>query len=481
MNTVTGLGTMRDKRTAGHFEADAFLSPDDLEALYNGDDMAARAVEQLPEDALKKGFDLTSGDADDAGDAKDDVDGLKQLLDFLGAEDKFTEAATWGRLFGAGGILLGANDGKKPTEDLVDDAVKSLDFLTVFDIRDLHVEAYYTDSLQAKYGEPMIYRVQPVAGVGGLTAMIPQYVHASRVVMFGGARTNRRTKITRQGWPLSIIQRVYKILRDANANWDSTSHLMTDANLAVLKVKGFLQMLAAKDTQDFETRMQVLDMAKSVTRAYVCDADTEDYERKPTSFAGYPEILDRTWQRLAAATGMPVTKLMGMSSAGMNATGESDERMWISAVEAYQRKTLKAPIERVARLAARTLGVSNPDAICVSFPAFRQLTPKEEADRRYVVAQADQIYITQGVWLAEEVAVARMKGGQYSADPPVVDMELRNRVLNKELAAYEKQAGQQKATPVPSENAGGQATDVDTVGGEVVPGSADDPGSSVEA
>lgn len=479
MNMITGLGTARDKRTGAHFTPDAFLDPQALENLYNGDDMAAKAVESLPDDALKKGFDLTSGDADDASDAKEEADGVKALLEELGAEDKIGEAATWGRLYGAGGVLLGVTDGKKPTEELIDDDVVSLDFLTTLDLRDLFVEAYYPDPLRANYGEPMIYRVQPVSGTSALTSALTQYVHASRVVMFRGVRTGRRTRIQRQGWNLSVLQRVYEILRDANANWASTSHLMTDSNLAILKIKNFLAMIAAKDTADFQTRMEMLDMSKSVARAYVCDADTEDYERKPTSFAGYPDILDRTWQRLAAATGMPVTRLMGMSPAGMNATGESDERNWANSVEAYQRKELKKPTERIARLAARTLDVSEPEAISVCFPPFRQLTPTEEATRRLSVAQTDQIYILQGVWLAEEVATARVKGGQYSADPPIVDLALRERVLTKQLKAYEANAGKEQSGTNANGTAGGQANDTTTGGGDVVPGSADDPGTTI--
>ena len=473
-NLLTGLGTSRDKRTAARFSADAYLTPEVLRPLYHGDDMAARAVELIVEDALKQGFQLTAADAVDAGSAKDEADDIQELLESVGAEEKVAEAATWGRLFGTGALFLGVKDNRDQSEPLNENGIVEFEALTVFDRRDLHVESYYGDSLKPKFGEPSLFRVQPQSMTMTTPAQAIQYVHESRLILFEGARTDRRTRIENQGWSLSVLQRIYEVLRDSNASWAATQHLMQDSNLAVFKIKNFLQMLAGKDTQDFQTRMEMLDMSKSVTRAYVCDADTEDYERKATSFAGYPEILDRTWQRLAAAANMPVTKLMGMSPAGMNATGEGDERMWGTAVEAYQRKRLKKPITRLARIAARVLKVKNPDQVAVTFPAYRQLTPQEEADRRLKVQQADTGYITSGVWLPEEVAVARVKGGAYSADPPIVDLEMRNRVLDKELASYEANAGKPPIPPPATAGKdpalqGGQATDLETGGGTVAP------------
>jgi phage-related protein (TIGR01555 family) len=483
MNLITGLGSSRDKRTGARFVEDSFLSAEDLENLYNGDDMAAKAVEMIVVDSLASGITVTSGDAADASDAKEEADEVKALLDELDAEDKVAEAATWGRLYGAGAILLGANDGRQPTAELIDDNVRSLDFLTTLELRDLFVEQYYGNPMKANYGQPEIFRIQPVTGTSSMVSSLTQYVHASRLIMFDGVRTSRRKKVTRQGWSLSVLQRLYEVLRDANSNWSSTAHLMTDANLAVIKIKGFLEMIAGKDVQDFQTRMEMVDMAKSVARAYPIDANDEDYRREATNFANYPELLDRTWQRLASAMpeSTPVTKLLGMSPAGMNATGDSDERIWGKSVEGYRRKKLKRPFERIARLAARTIGVSEPDSICVSFPPYRQLSPVEEAQRRKSVADADHIYITDGVWLAEEVATARVKGGEYSADPPIVDMALRERVLAKQLKSYEANAGKTPAIEGggnnPDGTEGGQANST-TTGGGTVP--ADGDGNPIE-
>lgn len=447
-NAMTALGTGRDKRMAGAFFADVVLQPQDLENLYHGDDMAARCVGKLVEEALRKGIELHSTDDEDAGKAKDEIAQVQQALDDLGWLDALAEGDEWGRLFGGGAILIGADGAGDPGLPLDDNRVKAVRFLTTLDRRDLQPVRWYDDPLSPKYGQPETFRIVPITSASSMVTAKIQLVHETRLILFGGARTSKRKMRENGGWSHSVLQRIYEVLRDANANWAGASHLMTDASQAVYKVAGLLDMLASADggAADMATRMTLVEQGRSVARAIVVDKDGEDFERKTTSFAGLPDMLDRTWQRLAAAADMPVTKLMGMSPAGLNATGQSDENTWYDSVAAHQAKVLKRPAQRIARLVARSLGL-DPASIDVCFPPLKQLSPLEQADLRLKTAQTDASNVDKGIYLAEEITIARSKGGKFSADEPVADLDVRRRALDAELQKLEDDAGKPDEPP----------------------------------
>jgi len=54
INRLTGLGTGRDKRTHAEVDTAKRLTQEAVDNLYRGNDVAARIVDALPEDALRK-------------------------------------------------------------------------------------------------------------------------------------------------------------------------------------------------------------------------------------------------------------------------------------------------------------------------------------------------------------------------------------------------------------------------------------------
>src|SRR5262252_8017463 len=94
VNFFTGQGVLgRDKRTGGFF-APAQLSFEQLKDLWLGDDLAARAVETIPREAARQGWDLTVSDSQEGTD--EDTDGMDPAelaaevtdkMESLGADD----------------------------------------------------------------------------------------------------------------------------------------------------------------------------------------------------------------------------------------------------------------------------------------------------------------------------------------------------------------------------------------------------------
>jgi phage-related protein (TIGR01555 family) len=419
-NSITGLGTsQRDKNIGMNFSASADLTDADLADMYDQDDIAAKIVDAVPEEAFRQKITVESSnsdmDADDQASARDDI---QQVLDDLGAHELLYEAATWGRLFGGGIVVVGADDGSAMDMPLVEERVIQISFLNVLDKRDLN-PVLTSQGLYA--GTPELYSV---VSSGLEDVEQGMHIHASRLLIFGGALTTRRKKRDRSSWDLSVLDRVKSVMAQFASDWQSVSLMMSDASQGVLKIDGFYEMLAQGLGDDFQTRLDIMNLAKFVGRILPIDKE-EDYLYASRTFSGLPELLDRSMYRISAATGIPVTKLFGRSPAGMNATGESDLTNWYNLVESVQTRKYSPLYDKLVRIAAHAVNIAEPDAWHVTWPSLWSESPQEAASTRKTQAETDQIYISTGVVDPDEVTPVRFAGGQYTYTAPSPDMSLR--------------------------------------------------------
>ena len=189
-NPWTGLGTTRDKMTKATFERGRQLCDEELDALYGENDMAARICDALPEDAMREGFGIkitTDQDAErDAAargieapktgtmDVQAAADASAAILDRfedLGLSAKVIEAAVWGRVFGWGALVLGADDGARSlAEPLNENAIRSFSHANVLDKRFVAPLTWYTDPTAPNHGKPATYLLSPHAVPSGPTS-----------------------------------------------------------------------------------------------------------------------------------------------------------------------------------------------------------------------------------------------------------------------------------------------------------------------
>jgi phage-related protein (TIGR01555 family) len=460
-NVLTGIGTDdRDKRRSSVVGVSA-LSYADCQDLYEGDDMAARVVDALPDDALRKGFSAQFADDPEQETTKTTA----AALDTLDAEEKIRTWWKWSRAYGGAGILIGVNG---PNEDLSvplkPEQVREVTHLTVLDSSELVPNTLYADANAPKYGEPQTFLLQPAiitsAGVAGSRSarvgtplqLATRVVHESRVLWLPGVIASRRHALQTLGRGDSTLVRVWEVIRDFQSGYDTAGSLLTDFSQAVMKLKGLAAIMASPNGKQLLTdRLAGIDMGRSVLRSIVIDKD-DDFERKATPMTGLPETLDRFAQRLAAAADMPVTRLLGEAPAGLNGTAEQDGEFWREKVEAG-RKLLVPHLNKLLRIlfAARMVagepgptGGEEPDDWRVEFPPLRQLSEKEEAEVRFTQAQADHLYLQDSVLDPVEVAVSRFGGPGYSTETKLEEPDPdKRRVATQEQQQAELEAQQQ--------------------------------------
>ena len=335
-NVLTGLGNARldpTERSKPIYEAR--LPERELEAIYRSDGIGRRIVDVAAEDMTRQWISVEH----------DDGEAIIAKLEDINAQDKINQAIRWARLYGGSGVVIGANDGGRLDEPLNTSRLIDIEFLRVYDRWRIWFSTadYYTDPSQANYGRPQRYYVQPIQGV-------PYHVHESRMLIFDGEDVPERIRVENNGWGDSSLQPAYRRLSRMGQAESAVANIMRDFITSVMGMKGLTDLIGSGQDELVKSRINILDLTRSVLNSLVIDADGETYTKNSSSVAGLPDLMDRLMMMICAATGYPMTKLFGRSPAGLSATGDADIRQYYDWIAGEQRSRLRPPIERLIGL-----------------------------------------------------------------------------------------------------------------------------------
>jgi phage-related protein (TIGR01555 family) len=412
-NELINIGTSADRRISSYYSDSPTPTQAQYEAIYNGDGLAARIVTELPDEALRQGWELATSSDMEAGARQRAEEIIDNRLNVLNAKSVLREGAILGRLFGGGGVVIATADDDWSTA-MDRDAPQDMVALHAYDRWEMTPETRYYDKKNPNYGGIQQYKIMPADGLGGAFLC-----HASRILLFGGADTTRRTRARLNYWDHSILRRVYSELRDQGVAWNSVLNTLVDSSVGVLKIHRLYDQLAGKLKEVVRNRIDVMSLSRNSSRIFPIDT-TEDYKNIDRTYAGIADVLDRGMAKIAAITGYPVTKLFGQSPAGLNATGESDTRQWYDVVQEYRDEVFTSPLRTLVRMIALEQGVPDPESWSISWPSLWQESPSERADRRAAIAGTDVQYINSGVLAPDEVAMARYGSGEWSDAAPQI-------------------------------------------------------------
>lgn len=451
-STTTGAGTSYDKRATISFRQSCALSDSELEALYSENDIAATIVDRVVDDALRQGVVLSW----EGSDPETATSFWQWANDKFKLAETTRQARVLSRVFGGGAVMVGYDGSQQMSEPLAGERNQVL-FLRAVDKRELWAMEYYIDPASPRYLEPAVYQYATRYGQA-------LQVHESRIVPFHGLITTANQMIDNRGWGYSVLRRVYDTLREFGMSWSSVMYLLQEAAHGIYKMKDLMQLLASDNTDLLLARLAEIDRSKSVFRPILLDADGEDYSRVATPLTDVAPLLQLAMSRVSSAAGMPSTILFGDSPSGLNATGDSEMRSWYDQVKKEQTAILgPAFVKLLAALAQHPESPVRGKALedlAVEWPSLWQMEPAEEADLYLKVAQADAVYINSGVYLPEEIAIAR-SGSEVFWGPVQIDTENRQAQLDADVSAsYEpEQIDQdQESVATSGDNGNGNTT-----------------------
>jgi phage-related protein (TIGR01555 family) len=401
-----------DKQLGTSFSKPTQLTETLVEDIYRGDGISKRIIDLPTGEMLRRGYEVM-GDTD--GD-------IIKYLDKIHANKHLLQGLRWGRLYGGSIVVIGIDDGSNKLDEPVNETrIKSIEFLRVYDrYRVNHSTSdLYSDPAHAKFDTPEFYNVSPVSGT-------PFRIHESRVLVFDGVPVSDRIRQENQGWGDSYYQAIYNELANLAGVYFGARNVVDDFIQIILKIENLQDLIASGREDEIKTRLNIIDLGRHVMNTILLDA-REEYEKSASSVAGLHELLGKFELMVSAVTGIPMTLLMGQSPAGMNATGESDITLWYDSVAEDQQSELKPQIERLVYLSmlakqGPTKGKILPEW-AVEFNPLWQPTESQIVETRSKQATIDKIYIEQSVLTAEEVAISRFGGDEYSHDTNLISKD----------------------------------------------------------
>lgn len=404
-NVLTGLGRKdRDKRMSAAIEW-VPLQEKEVEYLYAGDDMAAKIVDLLPNEAMRGGFKII-GYETEANDA------LDTACAEIGLKQNSLQSWIWARIYGGSGMLLITDDLTKLAEPLPQNAVvRGLRPIQRWELVPEY-ESVEKDIRSPNFGMPTFYQFYPRMVNG---KVIGERIHFTRLVRFDGEELPGSLKRENNYWGDSVLSKLQNAIRNYQTEHDSAASIVQDFRIGKFKIKGLADMLAADKDQDIIKRLELVRLSKSVASAIVLDADSEEFDYSTSTVTGIPELLGKAELRLVSGSGIPHTVLLGESPVGSNATGNSTVLSWYDTVEQERQNYLKPRLLAVVRLKAKEMGL-DPKLADIDFKPLWQMDEAEQANIRKTQADTDAVYLDRGVVDAAEIAVSRFGGDKYSTD-----------------------------------------------------------------
>lgn len=436
-NLVAGLFTSKDKLAHDRF---TLICRDrgQLDAAYRGDWIARKIVDVPPFDMTRE---WRAWQAED-----DQIEALEAEEKRLDVRRKVNRALRLARLYGGAALVLGVGDGD-PAQPLPAIKKGGLRYLHAMSRWEITAGEIDRDVLSPGFGEPGWYQVA--------SSSANVRIHPSRVVRFVGAEVPDWQLQGVDGWGDSVLQAVWDAVHHAGLTAQGIASLIHEAKVDVIKIPRLSESLSAEGySRRLIERFTLANTMKSLVNTLILDSE-EEWDRKQTSFAQLPEVLDRYLQIAAGAADIPATRLLGQSPAGMNATGESDIRNYYDRIAAEQSVMLTPALSRLDEALITSALGARPPEVHYEWQPLWGLSETEKADIAKKKAETSQIYAVND--LLPPAVMAKVLPNQLTEDGVYPGLE--GAMTEYEAGLLEEPDWQEEEPTDPSEEPTAEAVD----------------------
>lgn len=414
-NILKGLGGSKDARMYNDYQMGLKINQQLANTIYVYNWLAAKVVDIPIDDATRKWRNILIADPK----KKEEIE---ELLKDFDVKSKVNLASKWARVFG-GSVILAIIEGDDQEEPLDIDKIRpdTLKNFIVLDRYNIYPDEINRDILSENFGKPEFYTV----------IRSGQLIHHTRLIKLSGVIPTIRELEEQNYWGTSIFTKVFEPIADSQTTSQSISNLVFESNVDVYKVAGLHGLVAEGKDDIVVKRLKIMHEMKSIINGTILDKE-DDYETKTVSFAGLPQIDDRMIQKVAGASNIPVTRLLGVSPAGQNATGESDMLNYYDFIQGIQENDLRPIIDWMDSIIMANSSMQNEE-FEYDFQPLKQLTELEQADVDSKNATRDQIYLDQDVIEPTDVLAQLAEDGTYiTIDENRVEEEKKLEELEEE-------------------------------------------------
>lgn len=420
VNSASGQGTSADKNTYNAFLDEPQISTAELNAMYLHDWLSSKVIDAIPHDMIR---------------AWRTVSGLDpaQHKAFIAAEKRFEikhvieESLKNSRLYGGAGIVLGVSGHGAPNTPLDITKIKKgqLKYMHQIDSSELTIPDIQDDPLQPNYRKPLFYEIDTTK------------IHYTRVIPFIGVKLPWRLQERYNYWGASVLQKMKQAIGHVAVAYGAGSSMLHEASLDIISIEGLFQYMGDCDGEKkILKRMELAALTKSLHNMLIKDKD-EDFTKITQNFAGIPDMLREMMIAVSGASETPITRLLGVSPSGLNATGEHDLINYYDTVQSRQEVSLAPKLELIDTVLMLNEFGSDVETFSSDFNPLWQPTRGQESEIQNKTMEG---HGKAALFLPEEVIIAKMQEqGYYDIDAALID-KYANMAREKATKAAESAA-----------------------------------------
>lgn len=424
-NLVSAIGAANGKTGANTYVS-LRLGQQDLDNAYRSSTWFGKIVDIPADDATRE---WRQWNADKA-----QIELLEAAEKRLNVRVKVNQALRWARLYG-GAVIIPDLPGRPASAVNLDRVTaSSVRFLHVLSRYEIRAEGIIRDPLSPNYGQPEYYEVN---GDQGQTTRF----HPSRVILINGRRPGTLDH-SNQVWGDPIWHNLSDAVLASDSSAAVVAALMQEAKIDVVRVADLMSGLATQAYEDkLLRRWQLVAQLKSVANVTLIDKDDE-WEQKSVTFGGIPDTVNALLTIMAGAADIPVTRLIGTSAGGLNATGEGDLRNYYDSIKAHQDLRISPMLAPLDEIIIRDALGTRPVEIWYDWRALWQPDQKTQAETQKLRAETYAIELNTGAIDEEALTKAYLNGAIESGLYPGLEAAMEES-SNEGLATPEEQAQNQ--------------------------------------
>ena len=385
------------------------------------DSMISKAIDVITREIFKSGGKWEATHLD--------IDNFEMILNSLDFYNKITLAVQRALEYGGAFIYINTDDTNLSLPLYLNEKTASTNKITSLSVIEpwqaAPVQVNSFNPLKENYMEPDLWWVLGASTTVHKTRLIP--------IVFYSVPDLIKPLYNYLGLPLSFYMKNYV------SNADTVRQSISDL---ILRFRTKIIKTTAQKIADPQTQARVKYMnATSNNLATLLLAKDEEWIETVTSLSGMDNLLSQMYELMTASTrGIPVTKLLGLSPRGFNATGEYDENNFYDVIDGYASSVVIPAMEKLAEyILCFKAGVL--DEPKYTFNPRKQIKQKEQAEINNLKADYISKLIMSGVVTGKD-AIRAISEDNFNFDwinsedykipeNPEVENEIFNKFLDE--------------------------------------------------
>ncbi|CAI3933583.1 DUF1073 domain-containing protein [Commensalibacter communis] len=201
-------------------------------------------------------------------------------------------------------------------------------------------------------------------------------------------------------------------------NWLRTRQSVSDLikSFSVMVLKTDLSQLLSTGCSELNKRAALMAAYRDNRGLQIVDKETEEFTNVSASLSGLDKLQAQSQEHMAAVSGIPLVKLLGVTPSGLNASSDGEIRTFYDRISAIQESNLRPVLSKILKLIQLNLYGKVEDNISFTFNPLWQLDALQQSTVDLNQAQTLDVFSQTNTLKPEEI-----KGAIRNMNVPFFD------------------------------------------------------------